>query len=333
MKIHNPKFSEKLELEINNSLAILREQRGFSAEECLGKKIDLINRYFTDCKLSACVVAVSGGIDSAVTLGLVCTAAKKTGSPIKKIVAAMIPIFDPKATTNQEEALAKGKEVVSRFGLKPTVIDLTRSHGLMKNTVDDAVEVEGKPWAAGQLIAYLRTPALYYLTSLLSQEGYSAVLCGTTNRDEGAYLGYVGKASDGMVDLQLISDLHKSEVYEIAKILNVPGSIRKSVPTGDMFDGRVDEEVFGAPYDFVELFLLMKCLKSEKEKDSLQKKWSEKATEQFKKLSGNLEALHAYNAHKYLVGSPAVHLDFYESAVPGGWEEKRKIKGQSYGKK
>jgi NAD+ synthase (glutamine-hydrolysing) len=93
------------------------------------------------------------------------------------------------------------------------------------------MNVQGKPWAAGQLAPYLRTPTLYYLTSLLTQEGMKAVVCGTTNRDEGAYLGFFGKASDGMVDLQLIADLHKSEVYALGKLLAVPEKILTRTPT------------------------------------------------------------------------------------------------------
>ncbi|WP_258957573.1 hypothetical protein [Legionella sainthelensi] len=42
------------------------------------------------------------------------------------------------------------------------------------------------------------------------------------NRDEGSYVGFFGKASDAMVDIQLISDLHKSEVKKLALFLNIP---------------------------------------------------------------------------------------------------------------
>lgn len=144
------------------------------------------------------------------------------------------------------------------------------------------------------------------------------------NRDEGAYLGYVGKASDGMVDVQLISDLHKSEVYACARFLDVPDSIIGAVCTGDMFDGRVDEEVFGTSYDFVELYLWYLNLNNfhqEKFKKSL----DEESLEKFNMYASNLENLHSYNAHKYLAGSPAVHLDIFESNVKGGWQIQKQL--------
>ena len=78
--------------------------------------------------------------------------------------------------------------------------------------------------------------ALYSITAMLTTYNMRSVIVGTTNRDEGLYLGYIGKASDGMVDLQPISDLHKSQVRLVAKYLDVPQSILDVTPTGDMFD-------------------------------------------------------------------------------------------------
>ncbi len=164
----------------------------------------------------------------------------------------------------------------------------------------------------------MRTPANYYATSLATQLGQSAIVVGTTNRDEGAYLGYVGKASDGIADVQLISDLHKSEVRKIAVQLNVPKSILDAQPTGDMYDGRVDEEVFGTTYDFVELFLLLQSL-SEEESEAYLDTLTQEARKQFSTAATAIEKLHRYNSHKYKVGSPAYHLDVLESGVRGGW--------------
>ncbi len=42
---------------------------------------------------------------------------------------------------------------------------------------------------------------------------------GTGNQDEDGYLGYFCKAGDGCVDIQLIADLHKSEVWTNSSIV------------------------------------------------------------------------------------------------------------------
>ena len=312
------------------TLFIFRKQRSFCAKKYITDKAGFLNRYLKKHNLRACVVAVSGGVDSAVVLGIVARAARIKGSPIKKILAVMLPVFDVKSATNQKQAFLRGKMVAKKFNIKLSVVDLTESFTKIKNKIDYSIKINGKGWASGQLVSYLRTPALYYATSLLMQDGFPAVLCGTTNRDEGAYLGYVGKASDGMVDIQIISDLHKSEVYKTGIELGVPDKIMSVAPSGDMFDDRKDEEVFGAPYDFVELYLSVKSHRNRKKISEIKKRWSYSAKRQFKNLGARLERLHKYNSHKYLVGSPAVHLDIYESAVPGGWPGMQ-FKKQNYG--
>ena len=83
-----------------------------------------------------------------------------------------------------------------------------------------------------------------------------------------------------------------------------------------MYDKRVDEDVFGAPYDFVELYQELKI--SNKYFNRIYN-LSDIAKMQYKEFSDNLENLHKYNRHKYLCGSPAVHLDLEQITIPDGW--------------
>ena len=318
MRIYNPQTTNTLLPELREALTRLRCRRGFEVQRYVEAKAVVLNAYLRESRLNACVVGVSGGVDSAIVLALAAHAKTLPDSPIQKILAVAMPVFDVGAT-HQNEALARGLEVARRFGAEPIELDLTASHAALKTAVDSALNRVGEPWASGQLVSYVRTPALYYITSLLTQSGYASVLLGTTNRDEGGYLGYIGKASDGMVDIQLISDLHKSEVYAVAHYFQVPKSVLNATPTGDMYDARADEEVFGAPYDFVELYLLYKEIATLEEQRTIQQDWSEEAREQFSFFARNLEDLHRYNRHKYLGKSPAVHLDILPASTPDGW--------------
>jgi NAD+ synthase (glutamine-hydrolysing) len=319
MQVYNDQTGTELLPGLTGALSRLRDARSFDAEGFINAKALRLNTYMAEHGLKACVVAVSGGVDSAVVLGLVSRAASEKGSPIERIVAALLPVFDSRGATNQDDALARGRETAEACGVQPTIIDLTDAHAALKAAVDHGVGVDGEGWASGQLVSYARTPAYYYLTSLLVQQGTPAVVCGTTNRDEGAYLGYFGKASDGMVDVQLIADLHKSEVFATAKALALPASVINVIPAGDMYDGRHDEEVFGAPYDFVELYLQYLALPLASQQ-SLLSSFSPDERRQFDTLADRLEAMHVYNGHKYLGRSPAVHLNVLASAVPGGWD-------------
>ena len=319
MKVYNEQSNKEISEQLESILAQIREKRNFDAKQYIEQKSDLLNKYMNKYGLKACVVAISGGIDSAIVLGIIKRASEKENSPIKRIVPMLLPILKSTGVTNQNEATSRGKELCEKLELKPYIIDLTSVNDEIRKTLEPVVEITGQDWAIGQLGPYSRTPILYYTTSLLNQEGLGAIICGTTNRDEGAYLGYVGKASDGMVDVQLISDIHKSEVYQVAKELGIPESIIEVTPSGDMYDNRTDETVFGASYDFVELYLNYLNME-ETEKEKLILSLDEESKKQFDFYAKNLENLHRYNLHKYISKSPAVHLDLYDSSVKGGWD-------------
>lgn len=318
MKVTNPQAPGQLPGGIRKLLEEQRRKRAFDPASYLLAKCRLLNAYLRRSKLSGCVVAVSGGLDSALTLMIADRARRMPDSPIERLDALLLPVHTEGAT-GQDEAVARGREVCRAAGAFPHIIDLTDIHALYSAAIEKNLGFYPDRWARGQLVAQIRTPAIYYATSTLTAGGFPAVVLGTTNRDEGSYLGYVGKASDGLVDLQVISDLHKSEVYTLAKHLGVPQSIIDVTPTGDMYDGRVDTEVFGAPYDFVELYLHQRCLSDEDKRRRLES-LNDEERQLWDELSSHLDNLHSYNAHKYLVGSPAVHLDILESAVPGGWD-------------
>lgn len=289
----------------------LRQKRGFDCATYLQKKTDLILEYFCRCGLDSVVLGLSGGVDSAVALGVMRYAQKQKSSPIKKILPLLLPIHG-RGATGQERARRRGEAVAKALGVEAWSCDLSAvQQGYVRSFPETS-----SAWAEGQLLSIVRTPALYYAAAMLQEKGFRSLVVGTTNRDEGAYLGFFGKASDAMVDLQPISDLHKSEVWALAKHLGVPKEVIEAPPSGDVFDGRNDVEMMGAPYDFVELFLMARA-----QGISLSASHCSKEEEQlFLQYQEALEEQHKKNAHKYWVGSPAVHLDVLPRGVPGGWK-------------
>jgi NAD+ synthase (glutamine-hydrolysing) len=78
--------------ELQAKLAAYRAARAFDVEDWVEKKCAMLNDYMKKCKLSACVISISGGVDSAVTLGLCKRAAGMPESPIKRILGVCQPI-------------------------------------------------------------------------------------------------------------------------------------------------------------------------------------------------------------------------------------------------
>lgn len=310
------------------ALAVVRSRRNFDPAAYIAAKAVLLNDYMQHFGLKACVVAVSGGIDSAVVYGLIERARLMADSPIQRAVAITLPYEgDTRDTgvTRQSDTIDRAHDLVEAMnpdgdaGLAQFPLDTVQR--FLATGVESAIGIRADAWARGQIASTLRTAALSYVCTLLTKQGLPAILVGTTNRDEGGYLGYFGKYSDGAVDVQLISDLHKSEVHAVAEYLGVPDSILSATPTGDMFDASTDEEVFGVPYDYVELYTALATMPPN-EIDRLTAAWSVKTRLHNAAMAGAVRALHTHNRHKYLAGSPAVHLDVLDAAVPGGWDNR-----------
>lgn len=288
---------------------LCKDLRGFNFDKVYKAKIKAINDFFIEEGLDSVVVGLSGGIDSSVVLKLLLDASASFNSPIKKVMGAFMPINNSPGITGQAEAeahvdlLNKGLYCYSRVYIYK-LIDLSFA------AVSYHLSMDAKdPWVCGQIDSIVRTPALYGLAAKLQKDGYKSIVAGTTNRDEGAYIGFFGKASDGMVDLQPIADLHKSEVIEFAKYLHVPKCIIDRKPMGDVHDAKVDEDMFGAPYWFLEMYEIL----LENNATYLINYLTD--CDEAKKWALNIEIQHQKNAHKYKVGSPARYVDVIKRTI------------------
>ena len=124
------------------------------------------------------------------------------------------------------------------------------------------------------------------------------MVMGTGNHDEDGYLGYFCKAGDGVVEVQLIADLHKSEVFKVGAVLGVPQSILSSPPSADLWEGQTDEDELGVTYDFVELYTGWFLKQSKEEQASFVEKMDKETLEEWEHLSSICEQVHRRNAHK-----------------------------------
>ncbi len=304
-------------LQLSRKLTALRNERAFNVNEYLEAKSEKLKAFFHSTGIDAIVVGLSGGVDSALVAALMCKVANEKKSPLKKVSAIIAPIHGL-GTSGQDSARERAEKqckalVKKSKAFEYQIADLSAAYEAML-CVNNFKEQNA--WAEGQMASVLRTPFFYYQAAILQQKGFRSIVCGTTNRDEGAYIGFFGKASDAMVDIQPIADLHKSELLNLAENLDVISEIINSVPKGDVWDGKTDEEMIGAPYWFLEMYQMLLC-KEELSKFELSLENPDK--DFFKKCKENIENLHKINAHKYQVGNPAHFIDYMERKVPGGW--------------
>jgi NAD+ synthetase len=292
---------------LSTKLTELRKKRGFDLQDYLDKKLERLRAFFEQTGLNAAVVGLSGGVDSALVASLLLKLALEEDSPLKKISAVIAPIFGAGATGQalaRDKAERQAKALAAQSpAFEYQICDLTASYEAM---IAANSYTKANAWAEGQMASVLRTPLFYYQAALMQQEGWKSLVVGTTNRDEGAYIGFFGKASDAMVDLQPIADLHKSEVWQLAEALEVLPEIYQDAPRGDVWDQRTDEQMIAAPYWFLELY---QRLLEEGEETEFEASLRGEELAFYQQAKANIEALHRHNAHKYQVGSPAHYLD------------------------
>ena len=215
------------------------------AEKVTQHIIDWLKNYAVSAKMDGFVVGVSGGIDSAVTSSLCAS----TGFPT---LCVEMPIHQG---LNQ---VARGKEHIEQLkkrfsNVTDCTVDLTPVFEGFKEQVPSASENQYLDLSLANTRARLRMTTLYYFAGL-----HRYLVAGTGNKVEDFGVGFYTKYGDGGVDLSPIADLMKSEVYQIAEVLKVPGSIMKAAPTDGLFgDSRTDEDQIGASYDELEWAMKM----------------------------------------------------------------------------
>ena len=103
--------------------------------------------------------------------------------------------------------------------------------------------------------------------SLLYAKSYESekMVVGTSNKSE-LLIGYYTKWGDGGADFLPIGDLYKTQVYRLAKKMNVPEQIMNRTPTAELWEGQTDEEEIGMGYEELDKILICLERKFDEEK-------------------------------------------------------------------
>ena len=203
-----------------------------------------LKNYVSQSHTKGFVIGISGGIDSAVTS----TLGALTGLPV---LCVEMPIHQD--TTQVQRALNH-----IRF-LKDNYTNVTSLETAL-TPVFDAFVNELPPDSyrdeneATHFLALANTRARFRMTALYYHAQINNYLVlGTGNKVEDFGVGFFTKYGDGGVDLSPIADLTKSQVFELAKKLNINTDIQQASPTDGLWgDERTDEDQIGASYPELE---------------------------------------------------------------------------------
>src|SRR4030042_1867615 len=178
------------------------------------------------------VVGMSGGVDSSVAVVL-----GKLAFP-DNTLGLLLPCYSIQTDIDHAYMVANKFQIPTKLINLDSVFD-----ALLCLLPSDEFEPEARKVAEVNLKPRIRMATLYYFANQLH---YLVLGCG--NKCELA-VGYFTKYGDGGVDVLPLGNLVKSQVYELAHYLGIPGEIIDKPPSAGLWEGQTDEQEMGLTYE------------------------------------------------------------------------------------
>lgn len=177
--------------------------------------------------LDGAVIALSGGLDSAVSAFLTARA----------IGAERFRAYNMPYATSNPDSQAHARLVAEQLGIDFEVIEITPQIDAYFQRYPDASGLR-----RGNKMARERMSIIYDMAAI-----HHAMVIGTGNRTE-AMLGYTTMWGDMAAGIVPIGNLYKTQVRQLAAHLGVPQAIIDKPPSADLWQGQTDEGELGLTY-------------------------------------------------------------------------------------
>ncbi|EKK2373282.1 NAD+ synthase [Campylobacter jejuni] len=190
------------------------------------KMCDFIQEKVKNSQSQGVVLGLSGGIDSA----LVATLCKRA---LKENVFALLMPTQISNKANLEDAL----RLCADLNLEYKIIEIQSILDAFIKQSENTTLV-----SLGNFAARIRMSLLYDYSALKN-----SLVVGTSNKSE-LLLGYGTIYGDLACAFNPIGSLYKSEIYALAKYLNLHENFIKKAPSADLWENQSDEGDLGFSY-------------------------------------------------------------------------------------
>ncbi len=187
--------------------------------------------------LKGVVFGMSGGVDSSV-VAVLCRRACGDNT-----LGLLMPCHSH--PQDEQHALA----IAERFSIPTKKIVLDAAYDTLLRSLNSEGEADADRVARANLKARLRMLTLYFHANQ-----FRYLVVGPGNRSELA-VGYFTKYGDGGVDILPLGNMVKSQVRELASLLNIPQEIIDKPPSAGLWHGQTDEDELGYSYDELDRLL------------------------------------------------------------------------------
>lgn len=187
--------------------------------------VDFLRRSVAKTGLKNAILGISGGIDSAVVAVL---AKKALGD---NFLGVMIP-----TNSSSHSSIKDAKILCEKFEISHKLINIG-------DLIDKYFEKNNQDkLRIGNFTARLRMAVLYDYSAQ-----HNALVLGTSNKSE-LMLGYGTIYGDLAYAINPLSELYKTEIFELATHLDIPSQIIQKPPSADLWEGQSDEQELGFSY-------------------------------------------------------------------------------------
>ena len=201
------------------------------------EKIDkIVNFIKTYAGKKSVVLGLSGGLDSSVVAVL---AKKALGS------TNVHCIYLPEEEKENDFDKKHINKLCERFDLTYQIIPI----GKIVKSIISSYDNKLSRITIANIKSRVRMIELYAYAN-----EHNTLVIGTGNKSE-IMIGYFTKYGDGGVDFEPLGHLYKTEVFKIAKELDIPNEIVDKPPTAGLWVGQTDESEIGMSYEKIDKIL------------------------------------------------------------------------------
>lgn len=195
-----------------------------------------IHSEITRVGYSRAVVALSGGIDSALSCWL---AAEALGA--QNVLAVRMPY-----KTSSPDSLEHAQKVINILGVQSITIPITEMVDAYFERFPNLSRVR-----RGNIMARTRMIVVYD-----QSEAFQGLVVGTGNKTE-ILLGYTTLYGDSACAINPLGDLYKTQVRQLSRDLGIPEEIIQKPPSADLWKDQTDEGELGFTYEEVDKLLYL----------------------------------------------------------------------------